>query len=117
MKLNPVYTNFHKRSTKFIEESCSDQEFSDATLATVDGKQVKAHKILLSSGSMFFKNIFRRYPNKNPLIYLKDIQYKYLDLIMKFIYLGQCTLLQKANLAGQNYFITFSTYMKHFWIP
>ena len=28
-----------------------------------------------------------------------------------------CTLLQKANLAGQNYFITFSTCTKHFWIP
>ena len=36
--------------------------------------------------------MLKRYPHQNPLIYLKDIQYKYLNLIMKFIYIEQCNV-------------------------
>ena len=31
-----------------------------------------------------------RNPHQYPLVYLKDVSYKYLDLVMQFIYLGEC---------------------------
>ena len=51
----------------------NDQAFTDVTLATLDNQHVSAHKIILSSGSTFFKNILVRNLHQNPLIYLKDI--------------------------------------------
>ena len=30
-----------------------------------------------------------RYPHKNPLIYLRDVEYKYLNWVLEFIYTGQ----------------------------
>ena len=53
-----------------------DKDFADVTLATVDDHQIRAHKIILSSCSNFFRNILLNNPHHNPLIYLKDIRYK-----------------------------------------
>ena len=52
-------------------------DFTDVILSTMDDKQVRAHKIFLTSGSTFFENMFGRYPQQNPLIYLKDIHSKH----------------------------------------
>ena len=35
-----------------------------------------------------------RNPHQNPLIYLKDITYKDLEMIVQFIYLGHCNVKQ-----------------------
>ena len=68
----------------------TDHEFADVTIATVDDHQVRAHKVILASCSALFRNILSKNPHQSPLIYLKDIPYTQLDLIMKFVYLGQC---------------------------
>ena len=86
----------------------NDQDFADVTLATADNKQIRAHKVILSSCSEFFKNIFLKNPHQNTLLYLKGIRYKELTMVIKFIYLGQCEV-------GQNElqdFLTTGNYLK-----
>ena len=68
----------------------NDKDFADVTLATVDDQHIRAHKVILSSCSQFFRNIFLKNPHHNPLLYLKGIKYKELSMVIKFIYLGQC---------------------------
>ena len=68
----------------------NDENFTDVTLVTVDEQQIRAHKVILSSCSPMFRNILVKNPHQNPLLYLKDIQHKELELLMRFIYLGQC---------------------------
>ena len=70
----------------------NDQDFADVTLVTVDEQQIRAHKVILSSCSEFFRNIFLKNPHNNPLLYLKDIRYKELTMVIKFIYQGQCEI-------------------------
>ena len=41
-----------------ITNMWQDGYYTDVTLVTVDDKQIKAHKFILSSSSKFFKNIF-----------------------------------------------------------
>ena len=67
-----------------------DTDFTDVTLATADDQQIMAHKAILSSCSEFFKNILKINPHPRPLIYLKDIKYSHLEMIIKFLYMGQC---------------------------
>ena len=47
-----------------------DQDFSDVTLACVDGEQVEAHKFILASSSLFFLNLLRTHTSLN--LYEKD---------------------------------------------
>ena len=87
-----LFTNDYIESSiqKTFEQMWNDQDFVDVTLATMDGKQLDVHKVLISAASPFFKHILKSNPHQKPLIYLKDIGYNELLLVMKFIYLGQC---------------------------
>ena len=101
-----MHKDFNTNATTTFAELWNDKDFSNVTLMTMDDKHLRANKIILSSGSTFFKNIFQRYSYENPLIYLKDIQYEYLELVIKFIYTGHCYVeesdIVKFLLLGQN---------------
>ena len=88
--LKLCWDDFETNAPNTFRSLWNNQDFADATLATVDGQQIRAHKVILSSCSQFFRNIFLMNPHQNPLLYLKGIRYKELALVIKFIYLGQC---------------------------
>ena len=84
------WDNFETNAHNTFRNMWNDQDFTDVTLATADNHQIKAHKVILSSCSEFFRNIFVNNPHQNPLLYPKGIRYKELVMVMEFIYLGQC---------------------------
>ena len=88
--LNLKQNRFEKLAPRAIRNLYKDEYFTDVTLVTTEGEKIIAHKVILSSSSAFFKNIFIQNPHSNPLLYLKDITYDKLLLIIKFIYLGEC---------------------------
>ena len=81
---------FESNAYNTIRELWNDQDFADVTLATEDNHQIKAHKVILSSNSIFFRTILLNNPHPNPLIYLKGIRHRELEIIIQYIYLGQC---------------------------
>ena len=66
-----------------------DQEYFDVTLASGDGHRIEAHKIVLSAGSRFFSDIFRKTKHPCPFIYLKGTNGKELGYVVDFIYNGE----------------------------
>ena len=50
-----------------------NQRLFDVTLVTDDGQHMQAHKVVLSAGSNFFRNIFMKGNHSNMLVYLKGI--------------------------------------------
>ena len=87
-------TLYEANATNICQQFWNDQDFTDVTLATVDNHQVKVHKVIISSCSPFFRNILLKNPHPSPLLYLKDIRYKDLAMIIQFIYLGQCEVMK-----------------------
>ena len=88
-----VYVNnshFSTEAGKAFSQLWCNEDFSDVTLATGDRRQIKAHKIVLSSSSNFFKDILSNNIHQNPLLYLKDTLHEQLELLLKFIYQGEC---------------------------
>jgi len=73
----------------------SNNNFADVTLVCEDGRQLKAHKIILSSSSVLFRRILVGNPHQYPVIYLRGIKYQDLQLIVQFIYLGQIKISQE----------------------
>ena len=93
LKLGFSRGDFHEHSVHTFQSLLEDINFSDVTLVCEDQKQLKGHKVILSSASEFFKNILEKNPHPNPLIYIK-VKYDLLYSILKFIYLGQCEIEQ-----------------------
>ena len=67
-----------------------DKDFTDVTLATCDGNQIKAHKVILCSASKFFRDVLAGKCSENLSIYFKGVFFQELELVIKFIYLGEC---------------------------
>jgi predicted RNA-binding Zn-ribbon protein involved in translation (DUF1610 family) len=84
------WTEHTANAPNTFKQLWGDQDFADVTLATADHQQIQAHKVIISSCSQFFRNILVKNPHANPLIYLKGIRHKELEMVLKCIYLGEC---------------------------
>ncbi|RXG70602.1 Longitudinals lacking protein, isoforms H/M/V [Armadillidium vulgare] len=74
------------------------ESYCDATLAC-DGRFYPVHKLVLSTCSEYFEQIFERTQCKHPVIVLKDIKYDDLEALMNYMYVGEVNVLQE-KLAG-----------------
>ena len=87
---NLTWNDFETCTRKTFHDLISDQDFTDVTLVCVGNKQIKAHKVILSASSPFFRDLLLSNPqHPNPLVYLKGVQYADMLSIIQFIYLGQ----------------------------
>ena len=66
LKWNEFEANVRESFRKLRDE----QRFFDVTLACEDGRQIQAHKMILSAGTHFFSDIFMKSDDSNMLIYL-----------------------------------------------
>ena len=71
-----------------------DKEFTDVSLGMDDGQKIRAHRVILSSCSPFFKNMLSKHSEKNSLIYLVGIPSSVVQSIVDFIYIGKCNVLE-----------------------
>ncbi|XP_042237947.1 zinc finger protein 131-like isoform X2 [Homarus americanus] len=67
--------------------------YTDVTLAC-EGKFYPVHKLVLSTCSEYFSDIFDRTPCKNPVIVLKDIQCQDLEFLLDYMYIGEVNVRQ-----------------------
>merc|ERR1719427_2295583 len=72
-----------------------DQRCSDVTLVTNDGQHIQAHNIILSAGSNFFSDIFKKSNHSNMLVYLKGISSEKLEPVIDFVYNGEAFVTQE----------------------
>merc|ERR1719186_2256700 len=93
-KLSLSWNEFGSSAQRTFRNLLNDQYFTDVTLVSCDHKQIKAHKVILSSSSQFFNQILLSNPHQHPLLFLKDICYSDLFSIIKFIYLGHTEVTQ-----------------------
>ena len=70
-------------------------DFVDVTLASEDGQQIEAHKVILAASSPFFEKIFKENKHSHPLIYLKGMKTDDLTAIVDFLYFGEANVYQE----------------------
>ena len=87
--------DFKEMGSRILHEMFLGQKFSDVTLVSSDMRTIQAHKSVLNIASDFFKDFFNVIKCEKPVVYLKDISHFQLEIIMKFIYLGQCEIPQE----------------------
>ena len=89
-KFNFSWDAFASEVPNTFKQLWNSPDFADVTLATKDGVNISAHKVILSASSTFFKDILRRNPHSNPLIYFNNLKSAEVNLLLQFIYLGHC---------------------------
>jgi len=108
--MNLSSIEFDKNASKTFSDLLSDNDFKDVTLACNNNQQIKAYKVILSSGSTFFRTVLTNNPHQHPLLYLKGIEYEDLEAILKFVYTGQAEVeqfhLERFMKAGKDLEIT-----------
>ena len=85
-----ISQNFEQTCPTAFRRLWTETEFSDVTLVSEDGDQISAHRVILASCSLFFKDILSGNPHPHPLICLTGIKAKILTLVLEYIYLGSC---------------------------
>lgn len=90
------WNDYQENVVATLSELRQEEDFFDVTLA-VDGDQVRAHKLVLSACSAFFRRLLRRNPGPNPVIVLWDVAFSDLTNIVDFMYNGEVKVRQ-ANI-------------------
>lgn len=74
----------------------SEDEFlTDVTLCC-DGKRLRAHKIILSVCSTYFRETFMENPCKHPVVIFKNVKFEDLTNIVEFMYKGEVSISQDS---------------------
>jgi len=94
MRCNLSWNEFESCTSNSFKGLIAREEFVDVTLACDDDKQVKAHKVILSACSDFFRNILLKNSHQHPLIYLDNLKVEYLQALIDFMYLGETNIPQ-----------------------
>ena len=94
------WNDFESNMVTAFKNLRSDNEFFDTTLGCYDsrGRVLKAHKVILSACSPFFRNILKMstgYPHPNPFIYLRGVSYNDLQCLLDFMYHGEVKVAQE----------------------
>ena len=86
------WNNSQEEIANFVRKIRETEKLFDVTLVTDDGQHVKAHKVILAAGSLFFENVFMMSNNTSMLIYLKGIGSCELQQVLNFLYTGEAVI-------------------------
>ncbi|CAH0577791.1 unnamed protein product [Chrysodeixis includens] len=83
LRWNNHQPNFISMFTSLL----NTQTLVDVTLSA-EGKQLLAHKVVLSACSTYFQSLFVDNPSPHPIVILKDVTYADLRTMVDFMYCG-----------------------------
>ena len=93
-KLCLKWNDFQEVLKSSVGELRDDIDFTDVTLVCED-QSVKAHKVILSACSPFFKRLLKSHPHPQPLLYLRKIKASEMVALVDFIYHGEASIFQE----------------------
>ena len=95
-KFNLTWKDFENCTSNSFRGFMSRQEFVDVTLMCDDSNQIRAHKVLLSACSEFFKNILVKTSHQqHTVMYIDSVTHQELQNIISFMYFGETTITQE----------------------
>ena len=86
--LSNVYSSFNNLHDSAL--------FTDVTLVSDDNKQIQAHKLILSVGSEYFRDILSDKSHPHPMLCLDGVSSEDLARIIKYLYVGEVSVPQSS---------------------
>lgn len=88
------WDNFHKNMSSGMNSLLENEDLVDVTLA-IEGKYLKAHKMVLSVCSPYFRDLFKGNPCQHPIVFMKDVSYTAMSDLLQFMYQGEVQVSQE----------------------
>merc|ERR1712098_328776 len=107
-KFSLSWNDFQDNVKQLFGHLREEEDFSDVTLVSDDGKHINTHKIILSASSVYFKEMLKKANHAHPMIILHGFLYKDSKLIMDYIYQGEVQLYENEI----NYFLSVAQKLK-----
>lgn len=92
------WDNFHRNMSSGMHSMLETEDLVDVTLA-IEGQYLKAHKMVLSVCSPYFRKLFSMNPCKHPIVFMKDVSFIVMNDLLTFMYQGEVQVNQE-NLAS-----------------
>merc|ERR1711923_487480 len=88
------WNNYQLSLTSAFKHLLEEEDFVDVTLSA-EGQNLKAHKVVLSACSSYFRDLLRGISLwQHPVLVLRDVQFLELKSILEFVYLGEVNVEQ-----------------------
>ena len=84
LKWNNHWANLIRNFSQLL----ATETFVDVTLSC-EGKEIKAHKLVLGASSPYFKHLLESHPDPHPFVIVKDVSFKELHTIIQYVYNGR----------------------------
>src|SRR5277367_3238359 len=81
------WNNHASHFTKKFEEMLQRNELLDVSLCC-DGETIKAHRLVLSASSPYFRKVFAENPCSHPVVIMRDFHYDEVVAIVEYMYRG-----------------------------
>ena len=88
---NLTWDGFSEHLKNVFNDLNTSKTFTDVTLVCDDDEIFKAHRFILSSCSDVFKAMFAGNDSFQPCVFLRGIQKREMELILKYMYFGEAT--------------------------
>ncbi|XP_014283865.1 broad-complex core protein isoforms 1/2/3/4/5 isoform X3 [Halyomorpha halys] len=89
------WNNYLHHITEAFDSLREDENLVDVTLCC-EGRKIKAHKMLLSACSSYFREIFKENPCHHPIIVFHNVKYEDLWALVSFMYKGEVNVEQEG---------------------
>lgn len=84
------WNNHQNNLLGVFSQLLQEESLVDVTLAcSEEGRLIRAHKVVLSACSAYFKALFLDHPTRHPIVVLKDVQFAELRDLVEFMYRGE----------------------------
>ena len=93
-KFSLKWNDFHFNVSNSFSLFRNEDYLHDVTIVSDDNEQIAAHKLVLSTCSEYFKNIFLKNKHSNPIICLEGLSSLDVRNMMDYIYNGEIQIFQ-----------------------
>ncbi|XP_059617172.1 myoneurin isoform X2 [Phlebotomus argentipes] len=89
------WNNYVNHLTYAFDSLRTQEDLVDVTLSC-EGRKIRAHKVILSACSTYFREVFQENPCQHPVIVFKNVRFEDLSSIIEFIYQGEVNVVQES---------------------
>merc|ERR1712126_437547 len=93
-KFNLTWKDYQTNASKKFGSLRHEDKLNDVTLVSDDHVQISAHKVVLSSCSRYFKDIFIKNRHSHPMLCLVGVNLKEVNYVLDYIYHGEVQIHQ-----------------------
>lgn len=82
------WSGFSEALSKDLWQFYLSNQFSDVTISTEDGIDMKSHRIILAMCSAYFRDLFKKNPGPNTIVCLSNMRFSVVKKILALMYRG-----------------------------